>query len=157
MASSKMDRRTVVSAQVSMTSLADVYTLTPGKPINIVRWGIIADALIDVGAGLTVKADHRIDAGTDTGRTDGTVGDITVTADILQGDGVYTEDVSGAADKTPFEVDPGEEVVFEVTDIADTAGTGMIFVEYEELPFVGDANATAGSFSNRIGNMTSND
>lgn len=147
---------------ISVTSAADIGFFTPGQPVDIVRWGIIADTLIDVGAGMVIKADHRITAGSDTGRTDGTVGDLTfgTDEDIAQGDGVYTEVVSPGVTgftKTPFEVDPGEQVVFQVTDQADTAGTCRIFVEFIEKPFVGDSARTAGTYANRIGAMTSND
>lgn len=150
-------RKTVESASLAVNSTGDKFTFTPGQPVDILRWGIIADALIDVGVGMAIKADHRPTAGSDTGRGDGNVGDITITVDLAQGAGLFTEDVSGVANKTPFQVDPGEQVVFEVTDAADTAGTAIIFVEYLEKPFVGDSNVTAGTFSNRTSNMNSND
>ena len=156
---------TEVSAEIDFTSTGDKMTFSPAQPVNIVRWGVLANALIDVGAGMIVKADHRPTAGSDASRGDGDVGDITVTADIAQGAGAYTEECGTPAAGTvadpliaqKFEVDPGEEVVFQVTDAADTAGTGRIFVEYEALPFVGDSNVTAGDFSNRIDNMTQNE
>ena len=107
MTSTYVMRHTEVFAQASMTVAADINTFTPARPVNIIRWGVIADALIDVGAGMTIKADHRPTAGSDTGRGDGNVGDITVTSDIAQGDGAYTEEVSGAGTKQKFKVDPG--------------------------------------------------
>ncbi len=152
--------RVEVSAQVALNSTGDKMVFTPGAPVNIIRWGVIADALIDVGAGMTIKADWRRTAGSDSSRSDGTCGDITVTADISQGQGAYTEECATPATtavKAVFLVDPGEQVVFEVTDAADTSGTGMIFVDYELLPFVGDDNATNDGFSNRIDNMTQNE
>lgn len=160
MASVFTQHRVEVSAQIALNSTGDKMTFTPGAPVNIIRWGVIADSLIDVGVGMTIKADFRPTAGSDTGRGDGDVGDITVTADIAQGKGAYTEEVATPA--TPavpakFEVDPGEQVVFQVTDAADTAGTGHIFVEYELEGFSGGAPATAGSFSNRISNLTKNE
>ena len=133
---------------------------TPGAPVNIVRWGVIADSLIDVGAGMTIKADHRPTAGSDSGRGDGNVGDITVTADIAQGKGAFTEECATAASTAipvKFLVDPGEQVVFQVTDAADTGGTGMIFVEYELEGFSGGLPAVALSLPNRISNMTQNE
>ncbi len=160
MASIHTQHRVEVSASVNMDSTGDKMTFTPATPVNIVRWGVIADTLIDVGAGMTIKADHRPTAGSDSSRGDGDVGDITVTADISQGTGAYTEEcatAAGTAVPGKFEVDPGEQVVFQVTDAADTSGTGHIFVEYELLPFVGDSNVTAGEFSNRIDNMTQNE
>ena len=58
---------------------------------------------------------------------------------------------------TKFLLDPGEQVVFEVTDIADTAGTGMIFVEYELEGFSGGLPAPALTLANRTSNMTKNE
>lgn len=148
-------------AGYALNSTGDKAFWQPGQPVDIVRWGIIADGLIDVGAGMTVKLDHRPTVGSDTDRGDGDGGDITVTADIVAGDGIYTEELSAAAvlASTPaiLEVDPGEEVVFQVTDAADTAGDGYFFIEFIERPFVGDANVTAGDASNRIAGFTSND
>lgn len=155
-----MHRKVIESGIVALDGTGDVFTLTPGQPINIVRWGIIPTTLLDVGASFAIKADFRPTAGSDSGRGDGDVGDISTTVDTALGAGDYTEAVAGdgvAGSKVPFQVDPGEQVVFQVTDAADTTGDGVIFVEYEEHPFVGDPNATAGSFSNRISNMISND
>ena len=160
MSSTFVNRATEVSAQLSMTSLGDKMTFMQAVPVNIVRWGVIANALIDVGAGFTIKGDFRPTAGSDTGRGDGDAGDITVTADIAQGKGVYTEEVAtpaATAVPTKFKLDPGEQVVFEVTDAADTAGTGMIFVEYELEGFSGGLPAAVLTDPNRISNMTQNE
>ena len=135
----------------------DKVTFTPARPVNIIRWGIIIDTILDVGVGFTIKADHRPTAGSDTGRGDGDVGDITTTTDVAVGKGLYTEEVSGAGSKQKFKVDPGEQVVFQVTDAADTTGDGFVFVEYEEEGFQGDTNVTAGEDANRIGNLTINE
>jgi hypothetical protein len=152
-----------VSLEVDFTSTGDKMIFTPPVPVDIIRWGVIANALIDVGAGMVVKGDFRPTSGSDGSRGDGDVGDITlgVDADIAQGEGAYTGRVNpgltGDAQKTPFQVDPGEEVVFQVTDAADTAGTGLIWVQYQARAFVGDSAVTAGTASNRIANMASND
>lgn len=143
------DRKTEVSDQVDLTSTGDKLVWTPGTPVNIIRWGIIADALIDVGAGMTVKMDHRPTAGSDSSRTDGTPStavNLVTAVDVAAGKGIYV-DLSEA-----FEVDPGEEVVFQVTDAPDTAGTGVIFIEYDRLPFQNDSNLAAAD--NRLSNMT---
>ncbi len=122
--------RTEVKNDVAVTATGDKFTFAPGCPIEIIRWGIIVKTKVDVGAGMTIKMDHRPTAGDDTSRTDGTGGaDLTASADIAQGKGAYVE-----PDK-PFEVDPGEEVVFQVTDAADTAGEVHIFFMYQERPF----------------------
>lgn len=150
-----------VDAGYTLNSTGDKAFWQPGQPVDILRWGIIADGLVDVGAGMTVKLDVRSTVGTDTGRGDGDGGDITITADIAAGDGIYTEELTAAAITASnpgiLELDPGEEVVFQVTDAADTAGNGYFFIEYIELPFVGDTGVTAGDASNRIAGFTSND
>ena len=143
------DYQSIESAQVTLTTAADKFTYTPSVPVDIIRWGVIADALIDVGVGMTIKLDHRPTAGSDTARTDGLGGkDLVTTVDIAAGDGGYVEP------DAPFQVDPGEEVVFQVTDQADTAGTGMLFLHVQPRPFVGDPTATAGGPSNRIAGFT---
>jgi hypothetical protein len=141
----------------------DLVTFTPARPVNIVRWGIIVAVILDVGAGFTMKADFRPTANSDTDRGDGDVGDITTTTDVAVGKGIYTEEVlgdgsgSGVSAEQKFKVDPGEQVVFQVTDAADTTGDGWIFVEYEEEGFSGGDPATALSLANRISNLTKND
>ena len=143
------NRQSEESPQVDVTSPGDKVVFTKSFPINIIRWGIIADVLIDVGTGLTIKMDHRPIAGSDTGRTNGTPStavNLVRTTDIAQGKGVYVELTEA------FEVDPGEEVVFQVTDAADTAGTGVLFVEYDRLPFQNDSGLAAAD--NRLSNMT---
>ena len=161
-------RRTVVlspdvgaDAGFALASTGDKAFWQPGQPVDIFRWGIIADGLVDVGVGLTVKLDVRPKVGTDTDRGDGDGGDITITADLAEGDGIYTEECTSAAVTADspgiLELDPGEEIVFQVTDAADTAGTGYFFIEFYERPFVGDSNVTAGDAANRIAGFTSND
>ena len=146
-----------LGALLAFDGTGDRVTFTPARPVNIVRWGIIVAVLLDVGAAFTIKADFRPTANSDTGRGDGDVGDITLTADVAVGLGVYTEEVSGAGNGQKFKVDPGEQVVFQVTDAADTTGDGWIFVEYEEEGFSGALPGVAGSLSNRISNLTKNE
>lgn len=127
------------TALLAVDSTGDKETWAPGTPVEIIRWGVVAFALIDVGAGAIVKLDKTNSAGT---RGDGDVGSISVTADIAAQDGVYTENVSPSVTAHPTEphrLIPGESVTFQVTDAADTAGDGYFFVEYRKLPFVGGA------------------
>ncbi len=148
-------RKTIESAIVALNSTGDKFTFTPGQPVDIIRWGIVPTTLLDLGVGFTGALDFRPTAGSDASRVNGSVaggvdtagGTITRTADVALGAGVYHNLSS------PLEVDPGEEVVFEVTDAADTSGDGVIFIEYFEKPFVGDSNRTIGDPANRIGNM----
>ena len=140
---------------VKFDTTGDKFAFRSSRPVDIVRWGFIATDLIDVGVRLTVRADFRPTIGDDTGRISGELalgagvidlGTSAVpahtTGDVAPGTGVYTNFVSSAgvalqaaaADNTktevPFELDPGEEIVFEVTDAADTDGAGYIFVHY---------------------------
>jgi hypothetical protein len=143
---------TETSGQVTLTSTGDKFLFASGAPIDVIRWGVLADALIDVGAGMTIKMDHRPTLGSDTSRTDGTpttAENLVTTSDIAAGAGGYVEL------DDPFQVDPGEELVFQVTDAADTAGTGLIFIQYRIRPFIPGSGATAGTDANRVGNMTS--
>lgn len=159
MAQTHLYRDFAISAQVALTTTGDKFTFSPAMPVNIVRWGVIADALIDVGAGMVIALDHRPLFGSDTGRVDGataagvdTAGGTlsTGTTDVPAGKGIYREvnQVPG-----PFKLDVGEQAVFQVTDAADTAGTGFLFVEYEVEGFNGDPGMTVAQ-GNRIGNMT---
>jgi hypothetical protein len=137
---------------VDFTTAADTVYVTPATPIKIVRWGLVVTSLLDVGAGFAAAMDFRPTAGSDTDRVNGAVasgidtagGTITTTADVAAGDGLYHEL------SQPLEVLPGEQVVIQITDAADTAGTGLFWVEYEEEPF---AAAYAGT-SSRLVNMT---
>lgn len=138
--------------QDDATAAADGETWAPGTPVEIMRWGFIADALVDVGAGMIVKLDKTNSAGT---RDDGGVGSITTTSDVAAEDGLYTENVSPlvtAHPTEPHKLIPGERVTFQITDAADTAGTFIPFIEYRKLPFVGDAASPTGS--NDLVNMT---
>ena len=140
-------------AGVDFTTTGDKWVLTPARPINIIRWGIVADALIDVGAGMVVALDFRPTAGSDSGRVNGatssgrdTAGGTlsTGTTDVAAGSGSYRDLVpvaasglsaTGTGEYGGFQVDPGEQAVFEVTDAADTAGSsGVLFVEYVTMP-----------------------
>lgn len=150
---------TEVSAQVDFTTTGDKFELTPGRPVTVIRWGVIANALIDVGAGMVVAMDFRPTIGSDASRVNGSVaagvdtagGTLsTSTTDVAAGTGIYHNVV--VADG--FQIDPGESAVFEVTDAADTAGTGYIFVEYVEAPFQGEGATGVANAANRIANMT---
>lgn len=146
---------TVVSAQIALNSTGDKATFTFARPVDIVRWGIIADALIDVGVTMVVKLDHRPTAGSDTNRTDG-IPDGTTTKNITTGTTDIAQGKVAVVNlATPFSVDPGEQVVAQVTDAADTAGTGIVFIEYIPKPFAGDTTlpSAQSEFSNRIANV----
>lgn len=140
------ERKIFEVAAAAADSTGDKGSFAPVVPIDIIRWGYIVETTaLDVGAGFTVALDHQPTAGSATGRVE--VDTIVRTTDLALGKGVVKEltlpvaqataedgslrDVSGTG---PFQVDPGEAVVFEVTDAADTTGDVKYWFEYYELP-----------------------
>lgn len=142
------ERKIFQLKSVDATSAADVTDgeFAPVVPIDIVRWGYICDqTLLDVGVTFNIALDHRPTAGSDTGRVE--IDEIVRTTDLALGKGVVRELVLAVAQVTaedgslrdvsgtgPFQVDPGEEVVIQVTDAADTGGDITVWFEYFELP-----------------------
>ena len=134
----------------------DLLTWAPAMPVDIVRWGYIVDTVLGASV-LVVAMDFRPTKGSDTARVNGATDGTTF---IDTAGGTLTPGVSTAVGKgefhnvnPPLQVDPGEEVVIEITT-HPTSGDAHFFIEYEVQPFVGDSNVTAGDFSNRIANMT---
>lgn len=118
-----------VGAQDAADATGDGFVFTPAQPIDVIRFGFIADSLVDVGAGMVVALDHRAVAGSDSVRP--AILTITHAADVAAGDGIY---VQAAA---PIEVNPGEQLVVAVDNAADTGGTFIPFIVYQRRPFVG--------------------
>ena len=140
-------------ADIDATSTGDTVLIRPVKPLDILRWGFISQATVDVGVGAEFGLDHRPTIASDTGRTE--IAAISVSADVAAGKGQYDDLADAVAAATgidgstvytgssnPFKVDPGEEVVFEVKNAADTGGTVLGFIEYYEEPFVGTRVST---------------
>ncbi len=138
---------------VDATSTGDTLMLRPIIPIDILRWGFISTVLVDVGAGMTISIDHRPTIGSDTDRAE--IGAITSTVDVAVGKGQFDDIANAVAQATgvdgslvdvapagPFEVDPGEEIIFDVDDAADTGGTMEVWIEYFVKPFVGSRVTT---------------
>lgn len=140
------ERKIFEVAGAAADSTGDKGRFSPVVPIDIIRWGYLVDTTaLDVGAGFTVAIDHQPTANSASGRV--AIDTIVRTTDLALGKGVVKElilavsqvtaedgslrDVSGTG---PFQVDPGESVVFEVTDAADTTGTVKYWFEYYELP-----------------------
>lgn len=163
------------SGDVQVTATGDKAVFTPATPVKVVRWGYVARSLLDVGAGAIFTLDYRPIAGSDSGRVNGaTSGTVaaknsahtdtgggaipTSTTDSAQGTGrdhpVRTNTNSPSGAYGPLLVRPGEEVVFECTDAADTAGLNIMFwAEYEQMPYQGDRTLAEGD-SNPLANMT---
>ena len=145
----------VAMGAIVFTSTGSKWAFRTSRPIDIIRWGIIATVDINVGARLTVVADFRPKIGEDTGlingEASGGMGVIDLgtsavpahtTGDVAEGTGVYTNLVSSAGitlqsgaslqtkTEVPFQLDPGEEIIFAVDDAADTTGNGYMFVHF---------------------------
>ena len=151
MANDIYPNRVAFSAQVALDATGDVFTFAPGKPVDIVRWGYTVNIVLG-GTGLIIKADSQL---VGASRGDGDAGTLTPAVATAVGLGAYTENVSPgvtASPTTPFKLDAGEAVIFQVTTAAATTGDGTIWVEYHERPFVGDALRTAAQ-GNRIAGM----
>ena len=143
------------TGHIVFTTTGDKFSFRSSMPVDIIRWGFIATIDVNVGARLTIAANFRPLIGEDTnliaGEAEGGAGVIDLgtsavpahtTGDVLEGTGVYTDLVSSAGitlqasaalqtkTKVPFELDPGEEIVFAIDDAADTTGTGIMFVHY---------------------------
>jgi len=145
--------RSFVSPVAALDAAADAITFTPAVPIDIKRWGYIVSETAKDATACTVALDHRPTAGSETGRVE--VDTIVLATALALGKGVVKElilpvaqvtaedgslrDVSGTG---PFQVDPGEEVIFEVTDAAVT-GDVVYFLEYYELPYNLDTRNSA--------------
>lgn len=146
------------STYTSVTSAADVLWFHPGRPVQIIRWGIIATtAVADATNGLKLTGDLRPTAGSNTNRVTGASNTSTLvdtaggslsvpaaTTQIAAGKGAYHNVQSPGAPAleaavTEFVVWPGQEFVIAVQATAPAAGAGYFFVEYKELPLVGDS------------------
>lgn len=122
----------VLARKFTLNTLADVTTWAPIVPHKITMVGLVIDN--DIAAVGVVKFDKRITAGSDTGRGDGDVATLNLTTAHTQGKLVYKE--------INVMVNPGQEVVLEVTDVtgaADTADAVMWVEPVWEHP----ANRTA--------------
>jgi hypothetical protein len=147
--------RTFVSAVAALDATADAITFAPAQPIDIKRWGYIMTETLKDASACTVALDHRVTAGTDTGRLE--IDTIVLATGLALGKGVVKELVLPVAEESgsstedgstrnvsgtgPLQVDPGEEVIFQVTDAAST-GDVTFFLEYYELPINLDSRNT---------------
>jgi hypothetical protein len=130
------DTKTWVSGTVALDGTADLATFTPGRPIRLRRFGYIWNSgTVTAPQTLDIDIDKRILIGDDTTRP--AVATIAGASGEGQGEGAYTR--VGAAGGGAIDVAADEEIVVQTTAGA-TAGDGVVFIEYEELPF---ANATA--------------
>lgn len=135
-----------------------VCVMNFASPIEVLRMGIVVDdnELLDVGAGFAIALKKYLIPGSSTNAV--TLGTITrgTDADVAKGallvNNLNTGDTNGetAEDNTTrfesprnnfddgnkFIVTPGQQLVWDLTDAADTSGKGQVFVEYVKRPFV---------------------
>lgn len=113
------------AAQV-VTSTGNKLTASPGQPMDFIRFGAIFTVAGGSGS-LVLAIDKRVTAGSDTGRVE--VATMTVTAAQATAGSVHTLDIS------PLEIDPGEEVILEVTTGLTSAGTAILFAHAQPRGF----------------------
>lgn len=136
-----------------------VAVMNFGVPIEVLRMGITVDTneLLDVGAGMTIKLQKYLVPGDSTDAVD--LGTITTTSDVAKGSGLYNDLDTGTAQATAedsslrdvaprwvfdttnldstnkFILNSSEQLVWNLTDAADTSGKGQVWVQYVERPF----------------------
>lgn len=135
-----------------------VAVMNFGVPIEVIKFGLTVDdaETLDVGAGFALALKKYLIPGSSTNAV--TLGTITrgTDADVAKGDGLYNDlsdgDENGETaedgttryesprnnfdDGNKFIVKAGEQLVFDLTDAADTSGKGQVWVQYVERPFV---------------------
>lgn len=137
-----------VSSAVGVASAADIFTWTPGGPVEIHRVALIAatSAGVDLAtatSSFTIRVDQQVKASAnDAGytRTSGALGTINFTTSAqlgVAGAGIYTETSS------PVVLKAGEQAIFAVTSAASAASTVHCVVEYRSLPWTGHGRPTS--------------
>lgn len=135
--------KTYSGAGATLDATGDKLVIPIVKPANAYRFGFIVNGATASGTAVVVALDHRPTAGSDTGRVE--LASFSPTATVAQGEGVYFDLTVRA------EVNPGEELVVEVSTAGAVGATGHVFVEVVEYPF----QRTSGSAADdRLGNMT---
>lgn len=164
--STLIDPAGVNGGPVDFNATGDKFILTMPVPILIYRWGFITIAAMDPDAGgFVIALDKRITVGSDTGRVEltnitradaDTVAAGTVVAnevvlpvaeaagdDALAGGAGHPQtSVVNVGPNGPARIEPGEEVVIEVTNAVGAASTGYVWIEYAQLGFQADTAAS---------------
>ena len=132
-----------------------VAVMNFAAPIEVLRMGILVDdnELLDVGAGFAIKLWKYLVPGSSTNAV--SLGTITSTTDVAKGSGLFNNlDLEIAAStgddgvsvlhvaprdeqSNKWIVTPGQQLVWDLTDAADTSGKGQVWVQYVEKPFIG--------------------
>jgi hypothetical protein len=126
-------------------------------PVEVLRFGLLVDdnELLDVGAGVALALKKYLVPGSATNAV--TLGTISSTVDVAKGSGLFNNlavEIAAATgddgvsvlnvaprdeQSNKFIVLPGQQLVFDLTDAADTSGKGQVWVQYVEKPFVDGA------------------
>lgn len=118
-----------VATVADLSSASDWLTFTPAVPVEVEEFGVVVTtAMVDAAGGAVLKADVRPTAGSDTNRTDGTAGVMTLTS-------AQANQVAGKVVRcrptAPLTVYPGQQVVLQATTAVDS-GAGIAFIVYRE-------------------------
>lgn len=120
----------VVGRGLSLASAADIGGYAPTFHSVVVRAVSLVVTNGDESGGTTsaivVKFDKRPTAGSDTSRGDGDVATLTSSGNVAQGTGLYNDGLN-------IRVDPGEEVVCEVTDTGGANSAATVEIQLEVI------------------------
>lgn len=114
-----------VAEDASLASAADIGDWAPGYVPHRIRAAALVLTTSPDAAG-QVKVDKRPTAGSDTSRGDGDVAQLDYTTDEDAGEVVYIDGID-------VTVNPGEELVFEVSDATPTAGAAHLVLYVEPM------------------------
>ena len=116
----------IIAKDASLASAADVGDWAPGYvPFRVNAIALVFTTAVDNTGAL--KVDKRPTAGSDTSRGDGDIATLNYTTTTgAQGKVVYKEGIDTV-------INPGEEIVAEVTDATPTAGAAHIILYGEPV------------------------
>ena len=114
---------------VSLTSTGDKFVYTPSTPVEVVRVGFVST--IAPGGAPVIAFDKRPTAGSDTNRVNAAFGTITPGA-LAAGQMAYHEPDPLTESRI---LNPGEQLVAEVTTASSTTGTGYFTLTVRDLGF----------------------
>lgn len=139
----------VAGGLVDFNATGDKFSFAPVSKIQVWRFGIIVKTAMNPDAGgFDMALDHRVTVGSDVGRTEKAVlnradAELVAAGKIAYKDVVLAVAATVAGDGStvnvgpagPLEVNPGEEVVLEVTNAVGAASDGYVWIEYSEGAF----------------------
>lgn len=120
----------LVAKDQALTTSGDKLDWSPGYIPHYVRAVALVWTTAPAGTNDNLKVDKRPTAGSDSNRGDGDVADITLNTSRSQGDVSYQNGIDVL-------INPGEEIVFEVSSGSLTAGAAHVIAYVEpswEIP-----------------------